>query len=162
MASRRRSGRACGAGRAAGLLCALLATPVHAGTALITGLQDVGFSQLNAMASQSATTRQCVNSNTGKYSVTATGSGSGGGFQLSAGAGLTLPYALEWSDSSTASTGQSLTSGVALTGQLTRITSCVLGSINSTLIVRLASNDLQAAVAGVTYSGVVTLLIAPQ
>ena len=160
MAGRRRARKAA---LAAAVLCALTSSPAQAGLILIANLTDGGVLQANPMVSQAIIARNCVDSSSGKYRVTATGSGPGGAFELSAGAGLALPYGLEWSDSGAASTGQALTSGVPLTGQTTPfLTSCLLGSISSTLVVRLASNDLQAAVAGLTYAGVVTLLVAPE
>ena len=57
----------------------------------------------------------CVWSNTATrgYNITASGSGAGNAFTL-ANAALTIPYAVEWSDTSGAASGTALTSGTAL------------------------------------------------
>lgn len=147
-----------------GAAVSTLAPPsARAAAVLITNLKDATFSQVSPASTQSAVIHNCVNSSSGRYRVTATGTGGASTFQLNAGAGLNLPYSVEWSDSGSATTGDALTPGVALTGQTTPfITSCLLGSISATVIVRLAASDLQQAVAGVTYTGALTLLVAPE
>ena len=132
----------------------------------LSGLTDVAF--LNQDPSVAALNAQnvCVWSNTGTrgYNIDASGSGSGGAFTLANG-GLTVPYAVEWSSSSGASSGTPLASGTALTGLTSTATnaSCSAGPATSaSLIVRIAAADLQAMQASTTYTGTLTLVVAPE
>ena len=78
----------------------------------LSGLTDVAF--LNQDPSVAALNAQnvCVWSNTSTrgYNIDASGSGSGCAFTLANGA-LTVPYGVDWSSSSGASSGTPLTSG---------------------------------------------------
>jgi hypothetical protein len=97
------------------------------------------------------------------YSVSASGSGSGSAFELSDGS-FSLPYDVEWSDSSGQSTGVSLAPNVALTGQTSSATNqfCSAGPVASaSLTIVLRAADLSRARAG-TYSGSLNILIAAE
>ena len=138
-----------------------------AATGQINKLSDVAFTALNPLVAATNSQSLCVySSGTGKgYSITATGSGAGGAFQLSAGSGLLLSYGVQWSSSSGAASGTSMSAGVALTGQTSTATiaGCTLGAATTaSLIVAIAPADLQSATTGVSYSGMLTLLLAPQ
>ena len=134
-----------------------------AGTAKITGLSDISFSALNPFAAAQSNESLCVGSSSGLYTVTATGSGSGSAFLLSAGGGLTLAYAVAWSPTNGATSGVALTPAVALTNQSTSsLTGVCLTSPTASVIVSLSPSNLQAASAGVTYTGTLTLVVAAQ
>ena len=144
------------------------AAPCRAATVQISGLQDVSFANLNPLVDATRTESVCVFSDTllHGYNVTARGSGSSSAFTLSAsGPAQPLPYTVQWSQSAGSSSGASLTPGAPLTGQtsLAITRTCTLGVVTSaTLIVILRSADLQAALAGVSYSGTLALTIAPE
>ena len=145
----------------------IVATPAGAATGQISKLSDVNFSLLNPLVSTSSAQNLCVYSSglTKMYSIKATGSGSGGAFTVNAGAGLDLAYGVQWSASSGQSSGTSMSPGVNLTGLTsTALTAtCTLGATTTaSLIVTLNATDLQAAVAGITYTGSLTLLLTPQ
>ena len=134
-----------------------------ASSAKITGLTDIGFGALNPFATAQSAQSLCVGSSSGRYSVTATGSGTSSAFLLSAGGGLTLPYQVAWSATNAATTGTALSPSVALPNQATTSQTgvCALAP-TATLIVTLSASDLQAASAGVTYTGVLTVVITAQ
>lgn len=146
----------------------LLAGNTEAATVRITKLSDVSLMSLDPFANASSSQSICVFSNTVTkgYNVTATGSGAGSAFTLSGGASVAaLPYSVQWSQLSGQSSGTLLSKGVALTGQNSTATqqACTSGpATTASLIIGLATSDLQAASAGITYTGVLTLLIAPE
>ena len=132
----------------------------------ITGLSDVAFGTVaNLSTDWTRSQNICVYSNspTRGYHVQATGSGSGGAFALASGSNA-LAYEVEWNPVSGQSTGTTLSPNVALTGQVSSATqqSCNSGPATSaSLIIILRSAQLSAARAG-TYSGTLTLLVAPE
>lgn len=132
----------------------------------ITGLSDVAFGTVaNLSTDWTRSQNICVYSTspTAGYNVRATGSGSGGAFTLASGSNA-LAYEVEWSPVSGQSTGTTLSPNVALTGQVSSATqqTCNSGPATSaSLIVILRSAQLSAATAG-TYSGTLTLLVAPE
>lgn len=137
------------------------------GRVRISGLDDVSFA--NADPSVAATDAQdvCVWSNTSTrgYSITATGSGTGSAFTLSNGVDPDVPYTVGWAQSSGQTSGTSLTAGSALTGQTSSaVTSdCSAGpAASASLIVTIGSPTLQSMVAGVSYTGTLTLVVAPE
>jgi hypothetical protein len=108
----------------------------------------------------------CVYSNTSTkgYNVTATGSGSASAFTLSNGA-ATVPYSVEWAGSSGQSSGTGLTSGTALTGLSSTATNptCSAGPTSTaSLVVKITSTNLQGMQAATTYTGTLTLVVAPE
>ena len=132
----------------------------------ISGLSDVAFTNADPSVDASNAQNVCVWSNTSTkgYRVTASGSGTAGAFTL-ANASLTVPYAVEWSASSGQSTGSTLTNGVAFTGLTSTATNanCASGpSSSASLIVKILSSDLQTMQASTSYSGTLTLLVAPE
>ena len=132
----------------------------------LSGLTDVAFTNQDPSVAASNAQNVCVWSNTGTrgYNVTASGSGTGGAFTL-ANAALTVPYAVEWSGSSGAAAGTALTSGTALTGLTSTATNanCSSGPASSaSLIVRIAATDLQSMQASTSYTGTLTLVVAPE
>jgi hypothetical protein len=150
------------------LLWALLALPASPGAAQqvrINRLTDVGFGTISNFTTDLILTRNiCVFSTaTGRrYSVTARGSGTANAFTLASGTNR-LPYEVQWAQTSAATSGIALTTGVPLTGQVTAATSsgCISAPTRTaTLITILRANQTSAATAG-SYSGVLTLVIAP-
>lgn len=138
-----------------------------AGRVRITGLSDVTFNNVDPSVDASNAQNVCVWSNTATrgYNITATGSGTGGAFTLASGALPVVPYSVEWAGSSGATSGTALTSGAAQTGLTSSATNpvCASGPTSSaSLIVKIGSSDLQAMTAGTTYSGTLTLLVAPE
>lgn len=171
-----------------GLSLAALATPAGAATqgtlgatsqgsvtitatvpnrAQITGLTDINFTNADPTTNAVATQNDCVWSNTATkgYSIKASGSGTAGAFTLSSGALTPIPYSVQWNQSSGQSSGTALTAGTALAGLVSTATSptCSSGpATTSSLVVSIASSDLQNMVAATSYTGTLTLLVTPQ
>ena len=132
----------------------------------ISGLSDVAFTNADPSVDAANAQSVCVWSNTSTkgYSVTATGSGAGSAFTL-ANASLTVPYSVEWSGSSGQTSGTALASGTTLTGLTSTATNanCASGpAASASLIVRIGSSDLQGMQASTSYTGTLTLLVAPE
>lgn len=132
----------------------------------ISGLSDVAFTNVDPSVDASNAQNVCVWSNTATkgYRLTATGSGAANAFSL-ANAGLTVPYSVEWSTSSGQTSGTALTSGSALTGLTSVATNsnCASGpSSSASLVVKILSADLQGMSAAASYTGTLTLLVAPE
>ena len=151
-------------------ICAslLVVAPVSADAApqaSITNLVDVAFGTISNFSTDLTNSQSiCVYSTVKSriYNVTATGSGSGGAFTLASGSN-TLDYEVQWAAAGGQTTGQSLTSGVALTG-LTSATSKQNCSSDpagtASLITVLRTAAVTAATAG-AYIGTLTLVVAP-
>lgn len=132
----------------------------------LTGLMDVTFANQDPATAASNAQSVCVwsNSSTRGYNVTATGSGSSNAFTLANGA-LTVPYNVEWAGSSGQTSGTALTSGSALTGLTSVATSatCSSGASSSaSLIVKIPAANLQTMQAATSYTGTLTLVVAPE
>lgn len=132
----------------------------------ISGLNDVSFTNQDPLISAANAQNVCVWSNTATkgYNVTATGSGAASAFTLASGA-LTVPYSVEWAASSGQSAGTALTKGTALTGLTSTATStnCSSGpGSTASLIVRISSANLQTMQAAASYTGTLTLVVAPE
>ena len=130
----------------------------------VTAVDDLALGTWTGTGALETTDSVCIWTTTGGYNVTATGSGVGGGFSLSNGASGTLDYAVKWDDAPTSSTLAAMTSGTALTGQVSgaNTTDCNAGSsLTATVGVEITETDLTAADSG-SYTGVLTLLIAPE
>lgn len=137
-----------------------------ANRAQITGLSDVTFTNIDPATAASAAQNNCVWSNTATrgYSITATGSGTSGAFTLANGAS-TVPYSVQWSQTSGQSTGTALTAGTALTGLATTAANSTCSTSPSTtfsLIVTISAPSLQSMVSATTYTGSLTLIVTPQ
>ena len=134
----------------------------------ISKLIDVSLPLLNPLVQASQSQSICVFSNTATkgYDVTASGSGAGSTFTLSGGAGVpVLPYSVQWSDQSGQSVGTTLIPNAPLTSLTSTATqqACTNGpATTASLIVVLSPSDLQSASAGINYTGVLTLVIAPE
>jgi hypothetical protein len=132
----------------------------------LTGLSDVSFTNQDPATPAANAQNVCVWSNTSTkgYNVTATGSGAGSAFTLANGA-ATVPYSVEWSGSSGQASGTALTAGAALTGLTSTATNatCSAGASSSaSLIVKISSANLQNMQAATTYTGTLTLVVAPE
>jgi hypothetical protein len=155
----------CGKGLALAA-CAWPSAALAGNNVRITALSDVSFGTLASLSSDAVRSQSlCVfsNSPTNGYHVQATGSGSGGAFTLASGS-ASLAYEVQWAQVSGQTSGTQLSPNVALTGQVSSATqpSCNSGpSTSASLIVILRSAELSAAAAG-SYSGTLTLLVAPE
>jgi hypothetical protein len=132
----------------------------------LSGLSDVSFTNQDPSLPASNAQNVCVWSNTSTkgYNVTATGSGTASAFTLANGA-ATVPYSVEWAGSSGQTSGTGLTSGTALTGLTSTATNptCSAGpSSTASLVVRISAANLQAMQAATTYTGTLTLVVAPE
>jgi hypothetical protein len=132
----------------------------------ITGLVDVAFTNQDPSTAASNAQNVCVWSNTATkgYSVTATGSGTAGAFTLTNGS-TTVPYSVQWNESSAQTSGSALTSGTAGTGLNSTAThnQCAAGpAASASLIVGIASADLSGMEAASNYTGTLTLVVAPE
>ena len=132
----------------------------------ISGLSDVAFSNVDPSLDASNAQNVCVWSNTATkgYRITATGSGAANAFTLS-NAALTVPYSVEWAASSGQTSGSALASGTALTGLTSTATnsSCASGPATSaSLVVKILAANLQGMNAATSYTGTLTLLVAPE
>lgn len=135
------------------------------GRVQISGLTDLAFGTVDPASPASKNEDLCVWSNTSgrAYEVTATGSGASNAFTLTDGTN-TLAYAVQWAGTSGKTSGSALTAGTALTGLTSAATdpTCSAGTpASASLIVNMTSANLQAAVAS-TYTGTLTLVVAPQ
>jgi hypothetical protein len=132
----------------------------------ISGLSDVAFTNVDPGVDASNAQNVCVWSNTATkgYRVTATGSGTANAFTLANGA-LTVPYSVEWSASSGQTGGTALSTGTPLTSLVSTATNvnCASGpSSSASLIVKVGSASLQTMNASTSYTGTLTLLVAPE
>ena len=132
----------------------------------LTGLTDVAFTNQDPAVAAANAQNLCVWSNTSTkgYNVTATGSGTSSAFTLASGS-LTVPYSVEWAGSSSASSGTALASGTALTGLTSTATNptCSTGaSSTASLIIRIATASLQSMQPATSYTGTLTLVVAPE
>lgn len=159
----------CAASR---LRCVLLAAAMLATSTSATAqqvrirqLNDIAFGTIGTVpADQSLTDTLCVYSTatSGRYTITARGSGSSNAFTLASGSN-TLPYEVQWAFAASQSAGTALSPNVAVAGTTTNRadSTCTLAaSQTATLIVVLRTSAQQSASAG-TYSGTLTLLVAP-
>ena len=150
---------------AAGLLAACPQTAL-AQKARVSDLSDVNFGTVTNLSSDvRAAQNVCAftQSATGNYLITATGAGAGGAYAIVSGSAQ-LAYEVEWASSPNQTTGIALAAGVALTGLNSSATQqvCNAGPPSSaSLIVIIRASQLGAALAG-SYSGALTLMIAPE
>ncbi|WP_293984529.1 hypothetical protein [Sphingobium sp.] len=133
----------------------------------ITGLTDINFTNADPTSNAVSSQNDCVWSNTATkgYSIKATGSGTAGAFTLASGALAPVPYSVQWNQSSGQSAGTALVADTPLSGLVSTATTptCSSGPAStSSLIVSIASSDLQTMVAATSYTGTLTLLVTPQ
>ena len=136
------------------------------GRVQLSGLSDVSFTNQDPSTAASNAQNVCVWSNTSTkgYNVTATGSGAGNAFTLASGAS-NVAYSVEWAGNSGQSAGTALATGAALTGLTSTATNatCSAGaSSTASLIVKIPSANLQNMQAATTYTGTLTLVVAPE
>jgi hypothetical protein len=134
--------------------------------ARLTGLSDVTFTNQDPGTAAAKAQDVCVWSNTsGKaYTVTATGDGSSSAFTLKNSANATVPYTVEWAGTSGQTGGTSLTASTAsasFTSGAVDQTCSSAPSTTASLVVKIGTTDLGTMTAGSSYSGVLTLSIAP-
>lgn len=133
----------------------------------ISNLADVNFTNANPAVNASSAQNVCVWSNNAnrRYRVTATGSGTASAFTIASGALPAIPYSVSWNNTSGATTGTALTSGTPLAAQTSVATksncSDQTGNASATLFVQIAAADLQDMQATASYTGTLTLLVAP-
>ena len=132
----------------------------------LSGLTDVSFANQDPATAAASSQNVCVWSNTSTkgYNVTATGSGTANAFTLANGA-LTVPYSVEWAQTSGQASGTALTTGSALTGLKSTATNalCAAGpSSTASMIVKMSTANLQSMQAATTYTGTLTLVVAPE
>lgn len=153
--------------------CALLVLASGAAAAdqaRISALSDVAFGTIASFTSDWVRSQSvCLSAKsppTNLYRITATGSGAGGSFVLDSGSEK-LSYDVQWADSSGQTAGTQLVPNQPLTAQQSSVGSsdpgdCSKGpATTASLIVILRSSALAAASSG-TYSGSLTLLVAPE
>ena len=133
----------------------------------ISKLTDVNLTNSDPSADAVNAQNVCVWSNTATrgYRVTATGSGSSNAFALVSGTLPEVPYSVEWAGTSGLSAGSALSTTVPLTGLTSSATraDCSSGPADSaSLIVRIGAPELQSMPASTSYSGTLTLVVAPE
>lgn len=136
----------------------------------ISGLADLAFGTIADLSADSVRTESiCLYAKSppaDDYRITASGSGAGGAFLLSSGT-ATLPFDVQWSDSPGQASGAELLPNQPLTGQHSAsgsgaVDDCSKGpATTASLIVILRSAALASASSG-TYTGTLTLLVAPE
>jgi len=155
---------------AIGAICTITSSASQAGAAdkvRISALSDVSFGIVTNFAADSVRSQSlCLYAKSpplDQYRITASGSGPGGSFELSSGSD-NLPYEVQWNDVAGQSGGTPLVANQPLTGQQSAasIDDCSKGAPTSaSLLVVLRSAAVAAASSG-TYTGTLTLLVAPE
>ena len=127
----------------------------------ISRIDDIPLGAYTGGGDMTGADNLCVYTNNGGYDITASGSGTGGAFELAQGLN-TIPYTVEWATSAGAGSGTGLTSGTPLAGLGGTFSTPDCGATdNAQVIVTVSNTDLGAAPTG-PYSGVLTLMVAPQ
>jgi hypothetical protein len=132
----------------------------------ISKLSDVAFTNQDPASAASNAQNVCVYSNTATkgYNIKATGSGASSAFTL-ANSTLTVPYTVEWAQTTGQTGGTALTTNVALTGQTSAATTpaCTSGAATTaSLIVKMSSAALLTMQSSTSYTGTLTLVVAPE
>lgn len=148
----------------AGLAALFTAQAAPAQQVRISRLTDVAIGSISnfttdIVRSQNVCAHSTAASN--RYSVTARGSGTGNAFTLASGTAR-LAYEVQWAGAIGQTSGTNLVTGVAQGGFTGRgnTSTCGNGVRTASLIVILRAAQVSAATAG-TYSGVLTLILAP-
>lgn len=142
------------------------AAPASAQLVRLTKLSNASFGTISSFVSDSQKSQNvCAYSSTlgGGYDITATGSGSGGAFTLS-GSSATLAYEVQWSSTSGQTSGTSFSPGIALTGQTSGALSsnCNVGPATTASLIILIRASAASSATAASYSGTLTLLVAPE
>jgi hypothetical protein len=133
----------------------------------ISKLTDVAFTLQDPASAASNAQNVCVFSNTATkgYNIKATGSGASSAFTLGATGGLTVPYTVEWAQTTGQTSGTALTTNVALTGQTSAaiVPGCTSGAATTaSLIVKMSTTALESMQSSTSYTGTLTLLVGPE
>jgi hypothetical protein len=131
--------------------------------ARVSGIDDIDLGTWSGSGDLAISDDICVWASGGGYSITASGDGAGGAFTLGSGDN-TVEYSVKWADGGGSESGTALSSNAALEGQTSTATSsdCDGGNDPSaTVAVEIAENQLAGA-AGGSYSGTITLVVAPE
>ena len=137
------------------------------GLVQISSLRDVNFDIVDPTVLATDTQNICVFSNTPTrgYNITATGDGAASAFTLSNAAAATIAYSVEFADTTDQTTGDVLAPGTPLTGQTTTAISIACAAVplaTASLIVSITPIEQQKMVGGQSYTGTLTLLVAPE
>ncbi|MGJ3256753.1 MAG: hypothetical protein ACFE0K_10570 [Alcanivorax sp.] len=129
----------------------------------VTQIDDIALGTFDGSNNISRSDTLCVyQASGGQYAVTLTGSGNGGAFELIS-AGSSVPYAVSWNDGNGA---QTATAGIPMAGMGNSRSGdpqCNGGaSNNATVTVDVLANDIGAATASGTHSGVLTIMVEMQ
>lgn len=127
----------------------------------ISDLDDIDLGTFTGTGPMTGSDNVCVYSNNGGFNITATGNGAANAFTL-AGSSATIPYSVEWANTSGATSGTSMSTGTPLNGQTPTFAGADCGGgTNTTVLVTVGTADLGVAPTD-SYAGVLTLLVAPQ
>lgn len=141
----------------------------EAQTAQLTKLTDINFGSIASPASDANSSQNvCAFAAglSGRYGMRASGSGTGGTLTLSGG-GASMPYEVQWAASSNQTSGTALPANTTVGGFADGLATVVdqscslLAATSASLIVIIRAATLNGATAG-SYSGTLTLVIAPQ
>ncbi len=136
----------------------------------LTNLADVTFADADlgpiANTASQATKAQnvCVWSNNSdkSYYITASGSGTANAFTLANSTNPVVPYEVYWSASSGQTTGTQLTTATKSAKLISTATAPACGGgTTASLIVGIIGTDVTPMLAATTYTGTLTLLVAP-
>jgi hypothetical protein len=136
----------------------------------ISSLSDITFADadlapvINTSNQATKAANVCIWSNNAdkSYYITATGSGASNAFSMANSTNPVIPYEVYWNASSGQTTGSQLTTG-AKSAKLTSTASapdCGSG-VSATMVVGIMGSDANTMLASTTYSGTLTLLVAP-
>ncbi len=155
---------------ALGSICSILPSASHASAAdkvRISALSDLSFGIITNFAADSVRSESlCLYAKSpplDQYRITASGSGPGGSFDLTSGSD-NLPYEVQWSASAGQSVGVPLMANQPLTAQqaTASVDDCSKGAATTaSLVVVVRSAAVSAASSG-SYTGTLTLLVAPE
>ncbi len=136
----------------------------------ISSLSDITFadadlgSVVNTSNQSTKTANVCVWSNNAdkSYYITASGSGTSGAFSLANSTNPVIPYEVYWNATTGQTTGTQLTTGTKSAKLTSTATSPSCGSgTSATLVVGIMGTDANSMLASTTYTGTLTLLVAP-
>ena len=134
--------------------------------ARLTALSDVTLTAVDPGVNLNNAQNVCAWTNSGTgYTITATGSGAANAFLISPTGGAapsTVPYAVQWNQTSGQTSGTALTTGTASSTFTNNATNTTCGGgTSASLVLNLLSTDLLTMTAGTAYTGTLTLLMTP-
>jgi hypothetical protein len=128
----------------------------------ISDLDDIDLGTFTGTGPMTGSDNVCVYSNNGAFDITATGSGTASAFTLAGTGTNSIAYSVAWANTSGATSGTALTTGVPLDNQAATFSGADCGGgTNTTVLVTVGTGALNTAATD-TYAGVLTLLVAPQ